>query len=252
MSDLHDIRNIAHMDAGKTTTTERILYLSGRTHRSGEVDEGSTVMDYLDGERERGITIVSAATTFERTIGDTVLFARATIALAPAADHSTPFAIENKVLDQGVPKTLIAAAVAALSDGVKTGGNHGYPLIYIDAKLVDLEIHSERTTEGAILGAILQALDQAIRTAGTTLLEPMMRVKIFAPDESTGEVSHFLQSRRALIHGVDDVRGRKCIRCEVPLAEMFGFSKAVPKLTGGRGDCSMEPCGYRPVEGAND
>ncbi len=54
---------IAHIDAGKTTTTERILYYSGRTYRIGSVDEGTTVTDWMVQERERGITIVSAAVT---------------------------------------------------------------------------------------------------------------------------------------------------------------------------------------------
>ncbi|HLG21585.1 MAG TPA: elongation factor G [Candidatus Manganitrophaceae bacterium] len=63
---LERTRNIgimAHIDAGKTTTTERILYYTGVTHRIGEVDEGTTTMDWMDQERERGITITSAATT---------------------------------------------------------------------------------------------------------------------------------------------------------------------------------------------
>jgi len=63
---LDRVRNIgimAHIDAGKTTTTERILYYTGKTHRMGEVHEGAAVMDWMEQERERGITITSAATT---------------------------------------------------------------------------------------------------------------------------------------------------------------------------------------------
>ena len=63
---LDRVRNIgiiAHIDAGKTTVTERLLYYTGRTYKIGDVDDGTTVMDFMDQERERGITISSAATT---------------------------------------------------------------------------------------------------------------------------------------------------------------------------------------------
>jgi elongation factor G len=63
---IEDTRNIgimAHIDAGKTTLTERVLFFTGRTHRLGEVDDGTAVMDWMTQERERGITITSAATT---------------------------------------------------------------------------------------------------------------------------------------------------------------------------------------------
>jgi len=62
---LRNIGIIAHIDAGKTTTTERILYYTGKTYRMGNVDEGTTVTDWMDQERERGITIQSAAITSE-------------------------------------------------------------------------------------------------------------------------------------------------------------------------------------------
>ena len=65
-TDLKHTRNIgimAHIDAGKTTTTERILYYTGLTHKIGEVHDGAATMDWMEQEQERGITITSAATT---------------------------------------------------------------------------------------------------------------------------------------------------------------------------------------------
>ena len=63
---LENLRNIgimAHIDAGKTTTTERILYYTGKTHKIGEVHDGAATMDWMVQEQERGVTITSAATT---------------------------------------------------------------------------------------------------------------------------------------------------------------------------------------------
>ena len=63
---LDNVRNIgimAHIDAGKTTLTERVLFYTGRTHKIGEVHDGGATMDWMEQEKERGITITSAATT---------------------------------------------------------------------------------------------------------------------------------------------------------------------------------------------
>ena len=65
-TEIHKVRNIgimAHIDAGKTTTTERILFYTGKSHKIGEVHDGAATMDWMPQEQERGITITSAATT---------------------------------------------------------------------------------------------------------------------------------------------------------------------------------------------
>jgi elongation factor G len=59
---VRNIGIIAHIDAGKTTTTERILFYSGKTHKIGEVHDGAATMDWMEQEQERGITITAAAT----------------------------------------------------------------------------------------------------------------------------------------------------------------------------------------------
>jgi elongation factor G len=63
ISKIRNIGVIAHIDAGKTTVSERILFYTGISHKIGEVHEGDTVMDWMEQERERGITITAAATT---------------------------------------------------------------------------------------------------------------------------------------------------------------------------------------------
>ncbi|MBO7533126.1 MAG: elongation factor G, partial [Victivallales bacterium] len=77
------------------------------------------------------------------------------------------------------------------------------------------------------------------------ILEPLMHLEILTPEDTVGEISMYLQPRRAIISDMETLGSMKKVICQVPLAEMFGFGKALPRLSGGRGSFSMEPSGYQ-------
>lgn len=185
---------------------------------------------------------------FEKMIGENELFAGVTIEFRPLPRGEELFTVANDVAkSKAVSATLLRAAEQALAGGLRTGGNHGYPLIYVAARIRDLEIAPDKTTEGAVVGAVLMAIDKAISQLGTAVLEPIMHLEIMSPDDTIGEISSYLQPRRTVIHQMMDLGGVTKISCEVPLAEMFGFGKSLPKLSGGRASFSMEPRGFQEL-----
>lgn len=200
--------------------------------------------------RETFRTASSQHVTFIRQLGDAEVFAEVRLSLRPMPQGQEFFKIENKLRNRKLlPNAMVLAAEKALSDGLKTGGAYGYPMIYVAAELQELVLDSARSTEGAVAGAVLQAINQAISDTGTTILEPMMKLEVTVPENCLGEVSMYLQPRRAVIAEMQEAGpGVRKMLCTVPLAEMFGFGKALPRLTGGRGAFSMEPCGYQPVD----
>jgi elongation factor G len=125
LTKLRNIGIMAHIDAGKTTTTERILYYTGKTHRIGEVDDGAAVMDWMAQEKERGITITSAATTcfwddFQINIIDT----------PGHVDFTAEVERSLRVLDGAIAVFCAVAGVQPQSETVwKQADRYGIPRI---------------------------------------------------------------------------------------------------------------------------
>ena len=186
---------------------------------------------------------------FNRTLGDQEFYAEVDIELEPVPRLEAGIEVSVKLKKSGdmlIPASWVQAAEVALNSGLRTGGNWGYPLIYIRGAVTAIRGTQDRASENVVAGAVLDALSKAINL-GTLLLEPLMNLDIISPEETIGEITGYLQARRAVIHSIDNLQGVKRLSCEVPMAEMFGFSKALPKLSGGRAGFSMEPCGYQEI-----
>jgi len=207
---LERIRNIAiiaHIDAGKTTITERMLYLTGRTYKIGEVDEGTAVMDWMQQERERGITITAAATTCYWQNH------RINIIDTPGhVDFTAEVERSLRVLDGGVVVFDAVAGVEAQSETVwrqadrykvpricfinkmdRVGANFDHSLSMIKERLqvkplpIQLPLGSENSHEGVIdlIG------DKAWRFDGSPDSEPM---EVPVPDSELANCTEFRQA----------------------------------------------------------
>src|SRR4030042_419010 len=143
---LDKVRNIgiiAHIDAGKTTVTERILFYTGRTYKVGAVDEGTAVMDWMAQERERGITITAAATTCHWQEN------RINIIDTPGhVDFTAEVERSLRVLDGGVVVLDAVAGVEAQSETVwRQAGRYGVPRICFINKMDRVGASFERSVE---------------------------------------------------------------------------------------------------------
>lgn len=195
-------------------------------------------------------TLASALETegvFDKIIGDNRYYASVKISFEPdmklEKGLETSSLIKNK---EGIPLSWMKVAEDTLLNSLKTGGNWGYPLFYVRAAIVQINVN-ESTNESAVSAAVIDSVNKAIKT-GTKILEPIVKVEIISPEQYVGDISGFLQAKRAMIQGIENLSDLKRMLCEVPLSEMFGFSKSLPKLSGGRASFTMEPCGYQEVD----
>jgi len=195
--------------------------------------------------RETLLSPCSITGVFDKLVGDKELYSEVKIHMEPLK-LAQGIVIESTVKDKSLPKSWVQTAQDTLSGSLKTGGNLGYSLTYIKATISEITGSPDKSTDGSVAGAVMDAVNKAI-VKGTKLMEPLMKLEISAPEEVIGEITGYLQMRRCIITGIDTVVNSKVLRCEVPLAEMFGFSSALPKLSGGRASFSMEPFGYQEI-----
>lgn len=157
------------------------------------------------------------------------------------------FVFENKVVGGTVPREYIAPVQKGLEEALTSGALGGYPVVDIKAALVDGSYHDVDSSEIAFKIAAAMAFKAAMNQANPVLLEPIMKVEVETPEEYMGDVMGDLNSRRGKISGMDDKVGKKLIRAEVPLGEMFGYATDLRSMTKGRASYTMEFECYQEV-----
>jgi len=157
------------------------------------------------------------------------------------------FIFENKVVGGSIPREYIPAVEKGLDEAILSGVLAGYPVVDLKAQLVDGSYHEVDSSEMAFKIAASLAFKAGMAQASPVILEPIMKVEVECPEENMGDVMGNLNSRRGRILGMDDKVGKKVIRAEVPLGEMFGYATDLRSMTKGRASYTMEFECYREV-----
>ncbi len=146
----------------------------------------------------------------------------------------------NEIEGTTIPKEYIPAVDRGIQEQMKNGVLAGYPVVDIKVTLVDGSYHDVDSSEMAFSIAGSMAFREGSQQATPVLLEPIMKVEIMTPENYMGDVVGDVNRRRGIVLGMDDVPTGKTINCEVPLAEMFGYSTNLRSATQGRATYSMQ------------
>jgi len=146
----------------------------------------------------------------------------------------------NKISGGVIPKEYIAPVDKGIQEQMANGVLAGYPVVDCRVTLFDGSFHEVDSNEMAFKVAGSMAFRNGAKAAGPVLLEPIMRVEVATPEEYMGDVVGDVNRRRGALDGIDDSPTGKVIKCQVPLAEMFGYATALRSATQGRASYSME------------
>ncbi len=150
----------------------------------------------------------------------------------------------NAIVGGAVPKEYIPAVDQGIQGAMNAGVVAGYPVVDVKVTLFDGSYHEVDSSEMAFKIAGSMAFKEAMRKADPTLLEPIMKVVITAPDDYMGDVMGDVNSRRGQIAGTDVQNGSCEVTANVPLSTMFGYATDLRSKTQGRATYSMEPSHY--------
>jgi len=211
-----------------------------RTHGI-ELEVGKPQVAY----RETITQVTEDSYTHKKQSGGSGQFAKIDYIIEPG-EPGSDYEFESKVTGGNVPREFWPAVEKGFKFSMAKGVLAGYPLLDIKITLVDGGFHAVDSSAVAFETAAKAAYRQTIPKAGPQIIEPIMKVDVFTPDDHVGDVIGDLNRRRGMIKsqeaGVTGVR----IKADVPLSEMFGYIGDLRTMTSGRGQFSMEFSHYLP------
>ena len=179
-------------------------------------------------------------TRYSRQSGGKGQFAHVKLIIEPN-EPGKGYEFINKVTGGAVPKEYIPSVDQGIQGAMKAGILAGFEVVDIKATLIDGSYHEVDSSEMAFKICGSMAFKEACAKADATLLEPIMKVVVTAPEEYMGDVMGDINSRRGQISGSDIRNGAAIIESHVPLSNMFGYATDLRSKTQGRATYSMEP-----------
>jgi elongation factor G len=207
-----------------------------------KANAGKPVVAY----RETVQQAAAGSFTFEREIGGRGHFGRLTVEVAPR-ESGGGNQVELRVSNEVIPAEFHAPIREGIENALVTGILGNYPLVDIAATVSGGQAHPVDSSEIAFRTAASMALREAVAAADPTLLEPIMKLEIIAPDEHLGDVMNDLNGRRGRIREIEARNEIQIVHVDVPLAEMFGYATTLRSLTKGRASYTMEPYQFEAV-----
>ncbi|MCL1798019.1 MAG: elongation factor G [Eggerthellaceae bacterium] len=183
---------------------------------------------------------------FVRQSGGRGQYGHAVINLEPQ-EPGTGYEFVNGIVGGVIPKEYITPVDRGIQEALNSGILAGYPVVDIKVSLVDGSYHEVDSSEAAFKVAGSMAIKEALRKAGSVILEPVMAVEVETPENYMGDVMGNLSSRRGQIQGMGDRANAKTINAKVPLSEMFGYATDLRSATQGRAVYTMQFDSYEPV-----
>ena len=157
------------------------------------------------------------------------------------------FEFVDEIFGGAIPRNFIPAVEKGIVEAAARGFLAGYPVVDFRVTLYDGSYHPVDSSEMAFKIAGSLAFKKAMEEANPVLLEPIMNVEIYAPQEYAGALTGDLTSRRGRLQGMDNKRDMQIIKAQVPMAEMVSYAPVLTSVTGGRGNYHMEFSHYDEV-----